>query len=110
MLNSVSEEITGWKDTSRENADSSMNDRRVGKTGSNKMFVEWNITLAHFKEHVRGLRTMVNTNVKQKVTSAKAMTKIRRLLENSRSINLWAFPQTSSNLTQKAANMESGWV
>lgn len=57
------EEVTVLIETSRENMDSLIDDAKFGITSSVKMPVGRSSVLAHFKQHVLVLLTMVNTNL-----------------------------------------------
>lgn len=48
---------------SAKNANSLINETKVQKSDSVKIYAEWNLTFARFEEHVGDLQTLVNANV-----------------------------------------------
>lgn len=69
--------------------------------GSVSMSVERNLILAQFEEYVHLLQTLVNANVKQKVTLTDATAKIRKLLDSDRSIDRSDYSEKISKLTRE---------
>lgn len=57
------DEISVWKETSAENADSVINNGKVAKADSIKMSVNRNLILDRFEEHVRALQALIDANV-----------------------------------------------
>lgn len=80
-----------WKETSRDNLDSLINDVKVAKAGSVKMSVEPILIIARFKEHVRAVQTPFNANVEQNVKFTGSMAKTRKIPESGRLIDRWAY-------------------
>lgn len=80
------EKVSVWKETSAENVNSLNYSVKIAKVDSIKMFVERNMILARSDKHVRALQTLVNPNVKRKVTLKGAMARNTELLESGRSI------------------------
>lgn len=74
-------------ETSQENADSLINDIKVGKTDIIKITVERDMILARVEKHVRALQTLVSANVEQKEKLTDIMTKIRELFQSGRLID-----------------------
>lgn len=60
---------------------------KFAKADSVKMFVEMVLILARVKEHVCALQTLVNANVKRKLTLTDPVAKIKRLLQSGRLID-----------------------
>lgn len=81
------EEVSVWKEPSRENAHCLANTMKDAKADIVKIYVERNLNLARFEKHVRAVQTLVDANVERKVTFTDAMAKIRELLESDFLIN-----------------------
>lgn len=73
MKSCHAEEVTVWKDTSRDNTDGLIKDMKVAKAKAAKMSVDQNLILVRYEEHVRGLQDMVNLNEEHKLTFIDAM-------------------------------------
>lgn len=70
-------EVSVWKETSRGNADSIINNVKVAKADIVKMSVERNLIRALFGEHFRALQTLVIANPERKVTLTDSMANIK---------------------------------
>lgn len=98
---SYTEEISIWKETSAENADSLITDVNVAKANGVKMSVKRILVLARFQEHVRALQALVNANVDREVAIAHAMAKVGELLKIGRSIKKSDYAVKLSELTRE---------
>lgn len=63
------------------------------------MFIERNLILAHFENHVHALQPLVIANVERKVTLEDAMTAIRELSEGGRNIQKSDYSVKNEKLT-----------
>lgn len=94
-------EIEVRKETFAENADSLVHGVKGAQAESVNMFVEKNLILAHFEEHVFGLYSLFNSNVERKVTWKDAMTGVKKLLDKCRNINKLAYSVKLAKLTRE---------
>lgn len=78
------EELTVWKATHREKADSLINDVNIAKVEAFNMSVDRNLILARYEEHVQTLQDMVNLKVERKLTFTDTMTQVCKLHNTGR--------------------------
>lgn len=74
-------------DTSAENTDIVINNIKVFKADSVKMFLKCVLILACFEEQVCSQQASINANVERKKTITNVVSKIGQLHESGRSIN-----------------------
>lgn len=76
------EEVSVWKETPAENVNSLINNVKIAKVDSVKLFIKKKLTASLLEEHVRSLQTVFNASIGRKITLTDAIAKIRDLLES----------------------------
>lgn len=98
-----------WKEFSWKNADILINDVKVTKVDSAKMYVDRNFILTRFNEHLLLPQTVVDANVERMVTLSESTTDIRELHENGCSINRLDYSAEIAKFTHEVQRL-SGLV